>query len=233
MNKIPLNQSYKQKNTLEQYPEVKRIKDEYENFCLKNTNWGKYGRSYDCSIAMHQVDFNDKIVCELGARDSLFSSYLTKYVNKVYASDIFEGWGDLGDINYWDNLWKKSTLKPEKHVSHLQDMTKLTYDDNSMDIVVSFSAIEHVNNGDIQSIREMARICKPGGKIIISTDFCMKHIWYGGGYFYDEASLFERLIKSSGCFLDGDYDFSFEGSDKHVLNNELDYTSVFFILNKK
>jgi 2-polyprenyl-3-methyl-5-hydroxy-6-metoxy-1,4-benzoquinol methylase len=233
MNIIPLNQSYKQKITFEQYPKIKTIKDEYEKFCL-NTNWGKYGRSYDCSIAMHQVDFNNKTVCELGARDSLFSSYLTRFVNKIYVSDIFEEWGNLGDLKKWESFWKINSFSPDNLVAERQDMRKLSYQDNSMDVVVSFSAIEHIkNNGDIQSIREMARICKSGGKIVISTDLCMKHLWYSGGYFYDEASLFDRIINSSGGSLYGNYDFSFEKSDRHILNNAIDYTSVFFILNKK
>ena len=229
---IELNQSYKVSATLEEYSDIKKMKEEYERFCLETTDWGKYGRSYDCCVAMHGVDFNGKTICELGARDSLFSSYVTKFVEKVYASDTFIGWGDLGDLNHWDKLWKKSAINPERHVSHFQDMTRLSYDNNSMDVVVSFSAIEHIpGNGDIAAAKEMGRVCKPGGFVIIGTDMCRNHKWHGGGYFYDEDSLFERIINSTGCKLVGDYDFDFGNSDKNSFNG-LEFTSVIFVLKK-
>lgn len=230
--KVPLNQTYKEKSTFKDYPKIKFLKKGYESFCLNRTNWGKYGRSYDCAITLYNVNMKDKIICELGARDSLFSSYLTRSSKKVYASDNFEGWGDLGSLEYWDDLWKRSSFDPEKHVSNFQDMRSLSYDDNSMDVIVSFSAIEHIpDDGDILASREMGRVCKKGGVVVVGTDLCLNHTWHGGGYFYDKDSLFERIINNSGCELIGEYDFSFENSDKHFLNG-LEYTSVIFFLRK-
>ena len=229
---IPLNQTYRVNDTLKENPDIKNLKYEYERFCLEDTDWGKYGRSYDCSIAMKVVDFNDKKVCELGARDSLFSSYLTKFVKKVYASDTFIGWGDLGDLLHWDSLWKKHAFSPGRHVSEFQDMTKLSYEDNSMDVVVSFSAIEHITgDGDIMAAREIGRVCKPGGFVIIGTDMCESYKWYSGGYFYDEKSLFDRIINQTGCEIVGDYNFDFEGSDISSVDG-LEYTSVITVLRK-
>ena len=232
-NEIPLNQVYMVDKTLKEYPDLAEIKKNYEKYCLEDVKWHKFGRSYDCSVSLLQVDFEDKIVCELGARDSIFSSYLTKYVKKVYASDTFIGWGDLGDLKYWDTLWKKFAFNPERHVSEFQDMRKLSYPDNSMDIVVSFSAIEHIpEDGDILSAKEMGRVCKPEGFVIIGTDICRNHIWHRGGYFYDEKSFFERIVKQSECEIIGDYDFRFEESDRSFVDG-LESTSLIFVLRKK
>jgi len=232
---VKLNQTYKEKETLKQYPDIAKIKQNYIDFCLNKAKWNKYGRAYDCSISLYNIDFKDKIVAELGARDSIFSSYLTQYVKKVHASDIFIGWGDLGDLTYWDNLWKKFAIEPEKHISEFQDMTRTKYQDDFFDIVVSFSAIEHIpNNGDTLAAKEMARICKPGGKIIIGTEMIggENTIWHSGGYFYSEKGLFERIIDPMESQIIGDYDFSYENSDK-INFNGLEFTSCIFCLEKK
>ena len=75
--KEPLNQTYKTKKTLASYPEIEEVKKAYEKFCLEEAKWHKFGRSYDCAIALHVVDFKDKVVCELGARDSIAPRYIT------------------------------------------------------------------------------------------------------------------------------------------------------------
>ena len=234
--KTPLNQTYRKDETFLDYPEIKEIKEAYERYCLEDVKWHKYGRSYDCAIALHVVDFKDKVVCELGARDSIFSSYLTKDVKRIYASDTFLGWGDLGNLGFWDKLWKKFSFDPEKHVTEFQDMRKLTYKDNSMDIVVSFSAIEHIpRDGDMMSAREMSRVCKPGGIIVLGTDMCREHQWNAGGYFYDEESFQKRIVDSmENVEFIGDYDFDFEFSDFSCVSpiNKLEYTSLICCLKK-
>jgi hypothetical protein len=77
----------------------------------------------------------------------------------------------------------------------------------------------------------MGRVCKPGGTIIIGTDMCKKHTWHSGGYFYDEDSLFRRIIDPTGCTLVGEHDFSFNKSDRHDLHG-LEFTSSIFVLKK-
>jgi len=228
---IHLNQYYNQEATYSQFPKVREIEDAYKKFCLEDAKWHKYGRSFDCAVSLYNVDFKDKVVYELGARDSLFCSYLTKDASKVFASDVFLGWGDLGDLDYWTKLWKKSAINPERLTCEFQDMTSLTYADDSADIVVSFSAIEHIHQGDTKAIIEASRVCKPGGTIIIGTDACASHNWVRGGYFYDNASLKERLIDPSGCELIGETSFDFNNCDKHNIGN-FQFTSCIFFLKK-
>jgi len=232
MNKVPLNQSYKTEKTFKDYPDIKIISDDYKKFCLEEAKWHKVGRWYDCSMSLYSVDFEDKTVCELGARDSIFSSYLTKLAKEVHVSDTFIGWGDLGSLPYWTDLWKKFAYKPERLFCEYQDMKKLSYFDESMDVVISFSAIEHIpGNGDIEAAKEMARVCKPGGTIIIGTDMSRSFCWQGGGYFYDEKNLFKRLIYPTKCTLIGPYDFNVETANKAEIYG-IEYCSAIFLLRK-
>jgi len=232
MNKIPLNQCYQEERTFKEYPEIKKIYNDYKNWCLNDTDWGKYGRAYDSALTLYNIDFKDKICCELCARDSFFSPYLTQYVKKIYASDIFLGWGDLGDLNYWGKLWKKNCFNPERHISEKQDMQNLTYDENFFDVVVSFSAIEHVpENGDMLAANEMFRICKPGGIIVIGTELSDKFEWFSGSYFYTKKELFERIIDQTRCLIMGEYNFNYEESEKIIFSGK-EFTSCILFLKK-
>lgn len=62
-----------------------------------------------------------------------------------------------------------------------QDMEKLTYEDCSFDIVHSRNALDHTKNA-LTAVKEMIRICKPGGKVFIKCwldqkDTGHKHYW--------------------------------------------------------
>ena len=125
-----------------------------QNFLKPNGN--TRGRTYDYAVLYTGVVenggmFEDKIICDLGARDGIFGAWLTKYAKKVYVSDYFEEWGkgtdnDLGQIDQWVKLWKNYAPNPERLVCEHQDMTRLTYENNMFDITISTSVIEHIHN---------------------------------------------------------------------------------------
>ena len=233
MNDFPLNQCYQYKKTMLDYPILNNLKKDYHDFCLVQAGWHKVGRWYDCIPTLLAADFVGKKVCELGARDSIFSSYLTKYVSQIFVSDNFLGWGDLGDLKFWRNLWEEYAYDKEKLIIEMQDMTRLTYEDSSMDVVVSFSAIEHIpRDGDIVAMREMSRICKPGGLIAVGTELGSVDANIGGGYIYTQETIFKRLIDQSGCELIGNHDFDIKSSDGMQNHNGYDFTSVMFFLRK-
>ncbi len=50
----------------------------------------------------------------------------------------------------------------------LADMTHLKYRDNRFDVVVAGNVI-HLLNDPLAAVRELERVCKPGGKLIIPT----------------------------------------------------------------
>lgn len=187
------------------------------------------GRRYDDAVLFNSdVDFNGKVVCELGARDGIFGAWLTKYVDLIYISDYFEEWekgtvNDLGQIDYWKNIWTRVAPNPEKMIIERQDMTKLSYPDNFFDIIVCTSVIEHLYNqvnwnGDMIAIKEMVRVCRPNGLILLSTDMSKTESkWISGTFYYSKKDLFERLIDYSGCTLRGCYDFDFDNPENNAL----------------
>lgn len=237
-----LNQIYRMKKTFEQYPQIKDTFDEITNKCVakgfyeldKDGLMRIKGRRYDDAVLYNSVllngqDFNDKVVCDLGARDGIFGAWLTKYVKKIYISDYFEEWGkgteyDLGQQQYWTKIWTEFADKPDKMVIETQDMTKLTFPDNFFDIVISTSVIEHIYNqcdwqGDTIAMKEMVRICKPGGLILLSTDMAKESKWVSGTFYYSEKDLFDRLITPSGCKIVGKYDFSMDHPDNDAISS--------------
>ena len=255
MDNICLNQLYREKITLDTYPSIKKTYDELCDFAEKNNfyfinNDGQKrlkGRRYDNAVLfnINGVDFNNKKVCELGGRDGIFCSWLTQFVDKIYVSDYFEEWGkntehDLGSYEYWDKKWKECAYNPEKIITECQDLMKLTYPDNYFDITICSSVIEHTfpqNNhmGDMTAIREIVRITKPGGYILLSTDMTdNKTKWHSGTMYYNEIDLFDRIINPSKCTIVGDYDFNFNNeynTDIHDVNG-IKASSCVFALKK-
>jgi SAM-dependent methyltransferase len=252
---LALNQLYREKATLEAYPNIKKTYDdlceftEKNKFYIENQDGSKRlkGRRYDDAVLFHTpgLDFNNKVVCELGARDGIFGSWLTQFVDKIYVSDYFEQWGkgtthDLGQFEYWNNLWKSSAYDSSKMVTETQDILNLSYPDNFFDITICTSVIEHTFTqanfmGDMKAIREIVRVTKPGGYILLSTDMTKDNTeWLSGTMYYNEVDLFDRIINASRCTLVGDYDFNFDdktNSDIHQVKH-LTAASCVFALKK-
>ncbi len=98
------------------------------------------------------------------------------------------------------------------------------------DYVICTSVIEHLypqskGSGDIIGIKEIVRICKPGGIILLSTDMSKTGDleptrWVSGTFWYTEKELYERVIIPSGCELIGPVDFSFENVDNDAMHAE-------------
>jgi len=74
---------------------------------------------------------------------------------KVYPSDFL--------ANEYMEVLKEFNIKPLFPIEK-QFMEQLTYDDNSFDIVHCVNALDHVEN-PYRAIKEMYRVCKPGGWI--------------------------------------------------------------------
>lgn len=97
-----------------------------------------------------------------------------------------------------------------------QDGRQLTYPDNSFDAAFAVSVLEHIpGDGDTQAMREMVRVVKPGGRIVVTTPYDVKYredtvpgsfsgragesmIWERH---YDEEALERRLLSAArgGC----------------------------------
>jgi SAM-dependent methyltransferase len=54
-----------------------------------------------------------------------------------------------------------------------QSITAMAYGDNTFDVVVCISVIEHVGAGRAAAIKELARVLKPGGRLVLTCDLSL------------------------------------------------------------
>jgi len=141
----------------------------------------------------------------IGAGNEPTVFYLTNYVRRVFATDLYlgEDWHESANIGmlthperYWPLAWKRRRLV----VQHMNAL-ELQYDDNSFDGIFSSSSLEHFGSfEDInQSIREMVRVLKPGGVLALSTEFRIEGNGTGLGrtLLFDESQIQDLFFKSS------------------------------------
>lgn len=229
----PLNQVYRIEATFQHYPSIKAKYDELYAYAERNIDYlQSVGRNYDYAVLSEGVDFQDKIVCEMGARNGHFGSYLTAFAKEVYISDYFQEWTDsLPGFEKASADWKAASSRPEILFPSVQDITNLTYSDESCDIVIGSSVIEHMwpqrtndqgeNVGDIVGMQELGRVLRPGGLMLLSTDMIDPTVtelhWISGTYYYNEVELIRRIVEPTGCAFVGPVDFNFH----HVDNSEM------------
>lgn len=144
------------------------------------------------------------LVLDAGSANSVFPVYLAVKGYRVLSIDIEHR-------RVAEQAQRQSRLEGKYFASgalrfERQDVRALTLADASFDAVTAISMIEHIPDaGDIEAVREMARVTKPGGQLIITVP-------YGPAYYpgrppqstretqriYDDATLTQRLIAPSG-----------------------------------
>lgn len=80
------------------------------------------------------------------------------------------------NIQEYDFVMKNSNYKrydrlnivPAKHINLVEDLTKLTLSSNQYDLIIIWHVLEHIPN-DVEAIKEMYRVLKPDGKILVSV----------------------------------------------------------------
>jgi len=123
-----------------------------------------------------------------------------------YKSHEFEGNKDI-----LDTFRGEMTKEKEWKHDYYGDITELPIEDESFDYVLCTEVLEHVPE-PLKAMKELTRICKKGGKIIITAPFTSgihqepNHFYSGfSPYFYEyvakENNLLIREIKSQGDFF--------------------------------
>jgi SAM-dependent methyltransferase len=104
-----------------------------------------------------------------------FGLYLAFYFNiEIHLTDI-----DAASVNEAEILWDAIKRRARgKALFSLQDARALKYSNQEFDIVYSMSVIEHVEGqaGDSKSMREMVRVLKPGGLLLVTVPVGQKYV---------------------------------------------------------
>ena len=92
---------------------------------------------------------------------------------------------------------------PGRVRSEVQDGRSLPYADNSFDAAFSVSVLEHIpDDGDSLAMRELVRVVRPGGVIVVTTPFDLRH-----RDTFVERTVYERSsVTGESVFFERHYD---------------------------
>lgn len=162
---------------------------------------------------------NDAEILCVGAGTEPTVFYLTNYVKRVFAVDLYCSstvWSEVapptmlvnpGAAFPVENKWDRKRLI----VQHM-DGTDLLYPDNTFDGVFCNSSIEHF--GSLEQIalasREMGRVLKPGGVLCLTTEYKIsgpERDGIDGAIIFDRQMIENYIVKPSdlSCVDEIDY----------------------------
>lgn len=133
-------------------------------------------------------------ILEIGATPGHFTEILVRAGYRVAAVDLFPA--------ERATLWRR--LGVTVQLCNIEEQV-LPYPDQSFDAVIFSEVIEHLNTSPLAALREMTRVLRPGGRLIISTPnqlYCksraktMLDIVLGRPF--EQFASFERSMQLSG-----------------------------------
>lgn len=195
---------------------------------------------YCCAILFSDVLSTQGSVLDIGCGGSIFPVFLKEVANcDVVAMDPQACNQDVNDIHYRNG-----------------SMTDLSAYKGQFDTIFAMSSIEHVNagayaidgmdfdTGDTLAMLEMCEALKPGGVLVITTDFANKYhpppgLWPNGHHrIYDLKSLYDRLIVPAiskyriRFFEEADLDRESWEDLREIEPIGYDYTEMIFTMKK-
>lgn len=160
-------------------------------------------------LAINSVNIKNKIIVDLGAGTGFISLRVAKESKLVFPIDA--------STNMLKELYASAKKEDLTNIYPIKGVAEdLPLFDESIDIIFMNMALHHVVNAD-KAIKEMYRVLKPGGKVII-TDVEehtgewakeeMFDVWLGFNHsqlieWYKEANFKNIDIKSTGLKCQG------------------------------
>lgn len=128
-------------------------------------------------LLLTSVDIKNKKILNIGCAEPIDELQFIEKVEKWISLDINEKL-----IKTAEEIAKKK-LHPDlfKKLKFVQgDATKLQFEDNTFDIVVSFSTIEHIPDKELRkkALREIARVTKRNGYVVVTVPNRWNLRWY-------------------------------------------------------
>jgi SAM-dependent methyltransferase len=177
-----------------------------------------YWRSVEYELALDRASFTagDRVL-DIGS-PKLLSLYIAEKTGaSVTATDIEDYF-----ITEYELLRQLRGISSERLRLSVEDGRKLSFPDGSFDKVYSISVVEHIpDQGDIDCVREMARVLAPGGLCILTVPFwpTSRVDWREADFYwsrgagagtddkvffqrrYSHDDLLDRLVRPSGLRL--------------------------------
>lgn len=126
---------------------------------------------------------DDALALSVAAGREYVVFWLTNHVKQVFATDIY-GTGDFSKREAEaEMLFNPDACVPQlpynrnRLVVQYMNALDLRHEDATFDIVFSLSSIEHFGglSGAQSALREMSRVAKPGGIVMLTTECCFNH----------------------------------------------------------
>lgn len=128
------------------------------------TNWSKvWEYPWLWFNGLCGVEWKNASALDLGSELSPMPWFLASLGAKVTLLET-----DASSIHVWERLKTETGLSVDWKII---DDEQLPFEDESYDVVTSFSVIEHQRDKD-KAINEIARVLKPGGMFALSFDIC-------------------------------------------------------------
>jgi len=150
---------------------------------------------------------DDISVLSVGAGHECILYWLANHAGRVVATDLYEGrWQSdgarEGDVSVIDRpeQFAPFPYRQDRLRFRRMDGRSLDFRDREFDVVYSLSSIEHFGGyeGAKASMVEMARVLKPGGVLVVATEYILS------GPDYEEAfqpAVIHRLFDVPGLSL--------------------------------
>jgi SAM-dependent methyltransferase len=166
------------KSDFSQYEPYTKFRDEFENKVVAlNTAYVKLaGTNYHLNAFKGNLSLREASTDDSGLNSrmrfclSIIKQYFSK-AKKVYLAEH--------DTLFHQTLLAQtgfdlttSYYKPGAPLH--QDLTALTYPDNSFDLSLSFEDLEHIPDYK-KAVAELYRVTKPGGHVLLSTPFIVEN----------------------------------------------------------
>ena len=149
----------------------------------------------------------DASIVSVGAGHERVLYWLANHAGRVIATDLYEGaWRDLqGREGNPDVLSRPEDYAPfpyrrERLTFMKIDGRRLAFADETFDIAYSLSSIEHFGGmeGASATVREMARVLRPGGILALATEYVLQGPPHGETF---QPREFAALVDQPGLEL--------------------------------
>src|SRR6185436_19547802 len=126
---------------------------------------------------------DDASIVSVGAGHEPVLYWLANHVHRVIATDIYEGvWRDVQsregdpDVLRTPEAFAPFPYRRDRLTFLRMDGRHLAFRDGSFDIAYSLSSLEHFGGlpGAMATVREMARVLRPGGVLVLGTEYVLE-----------------------------------------------------------